>query len=44
MLEKKGKEISLPVKEEKFSSTLPSDGFIVPKALKEDPEDIDLYT
>lgn len=34
------KEEDVYVKEEKFSSTLPSDGFIVPKALKEDPEDI----
>ncbi|XP_010856986.1 PREDICTED: PWWP domain-containing protein MUM1L1 [Bison bison bison] len=34
------KEEDVYVKEEKFSPTLPSDGFIVPKALKEEPEDI----
>ncbi|XP_040120904.1 PWWP domain-containing DNA repair factor 3B [Oryx dammah] len=34
------KEEDVYIKEEKFSPTLPSDGFIVPKALKEDKEDI----
>ena len=34
------KEEDVYVKEEKFSPILPSDGFIVPKALKEEPEDI----
>ncbi|XP_055249542.1 PWWP domain-containing DNA repair factor 3B [Moschus berezovskii] len=34
------KEEDVNVKEEKFSPTLPSDGFIVPKAIKKEPEDI----